>query len=38
VYHLAFSVASAVVWAIAMKTMWPFHWEAWADETDERDA
>ena len=38
VYHFTFSVAASVVWAIAMKTLWPSRWEAWADESDERDA
>ena len=38
VYHLAFSVAAAVVWAIATKTLWPSRWEAWAQDSDPRDS
>ncbi|MCL4211741.1 MAG: hypothetical protein KJZ68_13885 [Phycisphaerales bacterium] len=31
-YHACFSVACAMVWALAVKFAWPQHLEAWADE------
>ena len=34
-YHLGFSFAAAAVWALALETLWPSRWEAWADEVDE---
>ena len=34
-YHLVFSLLSASVWAMALKTIWPSHWERWADEGGE---
>ena len=29
-YHALFSVAAGLVWALALKTIWPHRWEAWA--------
>ncbi len=34
-YHLVFSLLSALVWAMALKTIWPTQWERWADEGSE---
>ena len=34
-YHLGFSLVSALLWAMALKTIWPSHWEEWASEGDE---
>lgn len=31
-YHVMFSLAAAVVWALAVKWAWPDHIEQWADE------
>lgn len=31
-YHAVFSIACAVVWAMAVKFAWPTHLEEWADE------
>jgi hypothetical protein len=31
-YHVLFSLLSALLWAGALKTIWPSHWERWADE------
>ncbi len=33
-YHMLFSIASAVLWATTMKIAWPTHIEEWADEFD----
>lgn len=30
-YHAAFSVAAGLVWALAVKTIWPAKWERWAE-------
>jgi hypothetical protein len=37
-YHIAFSLAAAGVWALAVRFAWPEEIEAWASETscDER--
>jgi hypothetical protein len=34
-YHTVFSLAAAGVWALALKTIWPTRWEAWAEESDD---
>ena len=34
-YHALFSIAAGVVWASAVKFVWPSDLEAWADEFDE---
>ena len=31
-YHAVFSIACAIVWAMAVKFCWPSHLEEWADE------
>ena len=31
-YHAAFSVAAAVLWALASRYDWPAHLEQWADQ------
>jgi len=31
-YHIGYSVAAAIVWAMALKWAWPTHIEEWADE------
>lgn len=33
-YHMLFSIGSAVLWATTMKIAWPTHIEEWADEFD----
>jgi hypothetical protein len=33
-YHIAFSIAAALVWAAAVKFAWPGDIEAWADESE----
>ena len=33
-YHAGFSIAAAVVWALAVKFAWPHQFEKWADEFD----
>lgn len=32
-YHALFSIACAVVWALAVRYAWPTHLEQWADES-----
>lgn len=34
-YHLAFSVAAGVVWALVIRFAWPERIEAWADQPDQ---
>ena len=34
-YHLAFSVAAGLTWALVIRFAWPDRVEAWADEVDE---
>ncbi len=34
-YHVMFSLACGVVWALAVKFAWPRHIEEWADEFDD---
>lgn len=34
-YHASFSVAAALVWALAVKIAWPRHIEQWADDVQE---
>lgn len=34
-YHVAFSLAAALVWLLALRVAWPAEVEAWADGVDE---
>jgi hypothetical protein len=34
-YHVAFSLLSAALWALAVKFAWPTHWEQWAASNDD---
>jgi len=33
-YHAAFSIAAALLWALACRWAWPSHIEEWAQESD----
>ena len=37
-YHALFSILAGLLWAFATKSIWPTRWEAWAEESDEKDA
>ncbi len=34
-YHAIYSLLAAVLWALAVKFVWPTAWETWADEKDQ---
>ena len=34
-YHAAYSLATALLWWLAIRFMWPVQLEQWADETEE---
>ena len=31
-YHVGFSIAAGLLWAFALRTIWPAEWERWAGE------
>lgn len=33
-WHVGFSVASALLWLLALRFAWPTHIERWAEQTD----
>ncbi len=36
-YHVGFSLASALLWLVAVKFAWPSRWESWAEGPDGQD-